>query len=78
MEDLCLFLALEILNVYNIYKKKLFRTRSFTKAFGKWENPVCMFLLAVVEEYLMYIILLLTLFTFCDIKLYFRLKVRWY
>lgn len=22
MEDLCLFLALEILNVYNIYKKK--------------------------------------------------------
>lgn len=36
MEDLCLFLALEILNVYNIYKKKkLFRIRSFTKAFGK-------------------------------------------
>lgn len=35
MEDLCLFLALEILNVYNIYKKKLFRIRSFAKAFGK-------------------------------------------
>lgn len=34
MEDLCLFLALEILNVYNIYKK-LYRIRSFTKAFGK-------------------------------------------
>lgn len=50
MEDLCLFLALEILNVYNIYKKKLFRIRSFAKAFGKWENPVCMFLLAVVRR----------------------------
>lgn len=50
MEDLCLFLALEILNVYSIYKKKkLFRIRSFTKAFGKRENPVCIFLLAVVR-----------------------------
>lgn len=36
MEDLCLFLALEILNVYSTYKKKkLYRIRSFTKAFGK-------------------------------------------
>lgn len=35
MEDLCLFLALEILNVYSIYKKKLYRIRSFAKAFGK-------------------------------------------
>lgn len=48
MEDLCLFLALEILNVYSIYKKKLYRIRSFAKAFGKWKNSICMFLLAEV------------------------------